>query len=82
MIHKKELQKQIDNAKEELSKQKKNFNLLMNYLGLEIITEKSIETTREYSVGDLWGFPIGSGKEIDKIKYTDKIVKKTNKSKK
>lgn len=78
---KRELNKKINEVNDRLYDEKRSivekFDLLMDYLGLEIIIEKSIEEV----IGINWfGRPIPTGE--DRIKYTKKIVKKTNKTNK
>lgn len=80
MIYKKDLKKDIEvlikqNGKRstENNQLEKKFNLLLNYLELEIITEKSIEEVQSF---DFFGrlYKTGEYRIVD----TDKVVKKSN----
>lgn len=95
MIYKKDLLSKIEslesqierfrgtNYDKDIKKVDKKINLLLNYLQLEITTEKSIENGEDelsYTTGG-YRFIVRQGTP-DTIKYTDKITKKSKEVKK
>ena len=87
---KKELKNEIDYLKKRLDKQNEinkellKLDLLLDYLGLEIVTEKSIGDKEKFSpddfLGGLCSFNQLVNDKEDIVIYKDKIVKKNGKT--
>lgn len=89
MITKKELLNKIDSLKKRLdgvNKDLSKIDLLLDYLGLEIVTEKSIGDKAKFTVNDYMDGICSYNQLVlekkDIVIYTDKIVKKNGKTKK